>query len=198
MTSNISESLNNVLTSVREFPVISILETIRTTLVTWFAMRRAAAEKEEDTINPKVQELIIENFEKSAGYLVLKIGDGLYEVRDDVDIFYAVNLWERTCSCREFQLLCFPCCHAVVAAIRAGIRVDSLVGAHYKVDYRKKGFAGIIMPVPDMDTLAPSPEDVAGGKLAPPSVRRPPGRPRKKRFLSRGEFKVMTTTHSVT
>jgi len=34
------------------------------------------------------------------------------------------------------------------------------------------------------------PSDVGGGKLAPPYVRRPPGRPRKRRLFSRGEFKV--------
>lgn len=191
MTSNISESLNNVLTSARDFPVISILETIRTTLVTWFALRREAAETEEDRINPKLQEMIIKNFELSAAYMVLKIGDGLYEVREETDVGFAVNLWERSCSCREFQLLGIPCRHAVVAAIREGIRVDSLVDEYYTVEYRRKAFAGIIMHVPDMDSLAPSPEDVAGGKLAPPRVRRPPGRPRKKRFLSRGEFKVI-------
>lgn len=46
------------------------------------------------------------------------------------------------------------------------------------------------MPIPDMGKLAPSPNDVGGGKLVPPYVRRPPGRPRKRRLFSRGEFKV--------
>lgn len=46
------------------------------------------------------------------------------------------------------------------------------------------------MPVPDMANLAPSPNYVGEGKLTPPYVCRPPGRPRKRRLFSRGEFKV--------
>ena len=46
MTSNIAESLNNVLTMARGYPVISLLKTMRITLVTWFALRRKAAQHE--------------------------------------------------------------------------------------------------------------------------------------------------------
>ncbi|CAE6236029.1 unnamed protein product [Arabidopsis arenosa] len=189
MTSNIAESLNNVLTMARDYPVISILESLRTTLVTWFALRREAAQQEGNILPPKVNEMVIENFEKGAGYVVLKIGEANYEVRDRNDSGFAVNLWERTCTCREFQLLTIPCSHAIAAAIKEGIRVDTMVGIHHTVPHLRLAYQGIIMPVPDMDTLTPSPDDIGGGKLAPPYVRRPPGRPRKRRMLSRGEFK---------
>lgn len=190
MTSNIAESLNNVLTMARDYPVISILESLRTTLVTWFALRREAAQQEGNILPPKVNEMVIENFEKGAGYVVLKIGEANYEVRDRNDSGFAVNLWERTCTCREFQLLTIPCSHAIAAGIKEGIRVDTMVGIHHTVPHLRLAYQGIIMPVPDMDTLTPSPDDIGGGKLAPPYVRRPPGRPRKRRMLSRGEFKV--------
>lgn len=184
MSSNVSESLNNVLTMARDFPVISLLETIRTTLVSWFALRRDAASLHESVLNPKVEEMIVEKFEKSSGYFVLRIGDGIYEVRDEENVSYAVHLWERTCSCREFQLLKIPCKHAISAAVQADVRVDSLAGACWTVEFRKLGYKELIMPVPDMDTLSPS------DNVGPPSVRRPPGRPKKKRIPYRGEFKV--------
>lgn len=53
MTCNIAESLNNVLLMARDYPIISILESLRTTLVTWFALRREAAQP------PKVNEMVI-------------------------------------------------------------------------------------------------------------------------------------------
>lgn len=192
MSSNVSESLNNVLTMARDFPVISILETIRTTLVTWFALRRDKCNSATTVLNPKVEEMIIENYKTSAGYFVMKVADGIYEVRDEKDVAYAVHLWERSCTCREFQLLQIPCKHAVAAAVRAGVPVSSLAGATFRVDVRKLAYDGHIMPVPDMDAIRPSAADVGGGNLAPPAVRRPPGRPRKQRILSRGEFKVST------
>jgi len=98
MTSNIAESLNNVLTMARDYPVISILESIRTTLVTWFALRRQAARTEDNILPPKVHDMVIENYEKGAGCVVLKIGDGLYEVIEKRGSAFAVNLWERTCT----------------------------------------------------------------------------------------------------
>jgi len=117
----------------RDYPVISILESWRTTLVTWFALRWEAAQMEDNILPPKINDMVIENFEKGAGYGVLKIGDGLYEVRDMVNCGYAVNLWERTCTCRQFQLLTIPCSHAIAAAIREGVKVNSMVGVHHTV-----------------------------------------------------------------
>ena len=191
MTSNIAESLNNVLTMARDYPVISLLETLRTTLVTWFALRREAAQVEGNLLPPKVNEMVIENFKKGAGYVVVKIGDSFYEVRDRQDSAFAVNLWERTCTCRKFQLLTIPCSHAIATAIKEGIRVETMVGIYHIVPYLRLAYKGLIMPVPDMDTLTPPPSDVGGGKLALPYVRRLPGRPRKRRLFYRGEFKVM-------
>ncbi|CAD5324721.1 unnamed protein product [Arabidopsis thaliana] len=89
---------------------------------------RYGAQMEDNILPPKVNDMVIENFEKGAGYGILKIGDGLYEVRDMVNCGYAVNLWERTCTCRQFQLLTIPCSHAIAAAIREGVRVNSMVG----------------------------------------------------------------------
>ncbi|XP_024011367.1 uncharacterized protein LOC112086626 [Eutrema salsugineum] len=189
MTSNISESLNYVLTMARDFPVISILETIRTTLVSWFALRREAANKDTDIMNPKVKEMMMENFKKSAGYFIMKIGDGIYEVRDAMDIAYAVHLWEQSCTCRAFQLLGIPCEHAIAAGIRDGVRVETLVNVHYTVQYRRLAYEAMIMPVPDMDTLERTTNESGKVRLGPPNVRRPPGRPKKTRIFSKGEFK---------
>ncbi|CAE5959303.1 unnamed protein product [Arabidopsis arenosa] len=108
-----------------------LAESIRTTLVTWFALRRQAAQLEDNILPPKVHDMVIENYEKGAGCAVIKIRDGLYEVREKGGAAFAVNLWERTCTCREFQLLTIPCSHAIAAAIQEGIRVDTMVGVHH-------------------------------------------------------------------
>ncbi|XP_023634169.1 uncharacterized protein LOC111829385 [Capsella rubella] len=133
MTSNITESLNNVLTIARDYPMISILETIRTTLVTWLALRREAARVKDNILPLKVNEMVIENYHKDAGFLVIKIGYGQYEVHDTKDSAFVGHLWERTCTCREFQLLTIPCCHAIAAAIQEGVRFDTLVGVTHTV-----------------------------------------------------------------
>ncbi|XP_023633353.1 uncharacterized protein LOC111828992 [Capsella rubella] len=107
-------------------------------------------------------------------------------------VLSVVNLWERTCSCREFQILTIPGSYAIAAVIKEGVRVDTLLGVSHTVPNLRFAYADMIMPVLDMATLAPSPSDVGGGKLAPPFVRMPPGRPRKRRLFSRGEIRITT------
>ncbi|XP_024010366.1 uncharacterized protein LOC112085385 [Eutrema salsugineum] len=155
----------------------------------FFALRRETANKDTDIVNPKVKEMMMENFKKSAGYFVMKIGDGVYEVRDAMDIAYAVHLWEQSCTCRAFQLLGIPCEHAIAAGIRDGVRVETLVNIHYTVQYRRLAYEAMIMPVPDIDTLERTTNESGKVRLGPPNVRRPPGRPKKTRIFSKGEFK---------
>jgi len=50
----------------RDYPVILILESIRTTLVTWFALRRQAAQFEENILPPKVHDMVIENYKEGS------------------------------------------------------------------------------------------------------------------------------------
>ncbi|CAE5962882.1 unnamed protein product [Arabidopsis arenosa] len=54
MTTNIAESLNSVLKEPRELPVLSLLETIRLTLTTWFHERREKAAKHNKRLTPIV------------------------------------------------------------------------------------------------------------------------------------------------
>lgn len=63
MDSNIAESWNAVLKEVREFPLISMCEYIRTTLVSWFALRCAKTMDHKGTLTPKVQRQVEINFE---------------------------------------------------------------------------------------------------------------------------------------
>jgi len=72
--------------------------------------------------------------------------------------------------------------------------VDTMVRVHHATPQLRFSYQALIMLVPDTETMTPSPNDVDGGKLAPPYVRRPPGRPRKRRLFSKGEFKVKYLT----
>ncbi|KAH0901474.1 LOW QUALITY PROTEIN: hypothetical protein HID58_040977 [Brassica napus] len=73
----------------------------------------------------------------------------------------------KTCTCYEFQALMIPCTHAIAAATRYRIPVELRSG-------------------PDTHL-----------SVNPPASRRPPGRPRKNRYLSRGEFQVPKERQSV-
>ncbi|XP_009101979.1 uncharacterized protein LOC103828132 [Brassica rapa] len=86
-------------------------------------------------------------------------------------------------------MICIPCGHAVAAAIHSNRRVDELVGEELSRNNWAAAYSLSINPAGD--EVAPTPEDdtLASLLLAPPNTRRPPGRPKKIRILSRGEFK---------
>ncbi|VVA91703.1 unnamed protein product [Arabis nemorensis] len=97
----------------------------------------------------------------------------------------------KTCSCCEFQKLAIPCSHGVAAALRAKVKVDSLLADEYTNRYLKMAYSQSIYPTADVPTGLRT--TIADLKLLPPSIRRPPGRPRKTRITSRGEIRITTT-----
>ncbi|CAN7110849.1 unnamed protein product, partial [Brassica rapa subsp. narinosa] len=82
-----------------------------------------------------------------------------------------------------------PCSHAIAAALKANVNVEGLVSDVYSIDYLKAAYAEHVLPPAELDSGHRLADNVASITLNPPSTRRPPGRPRKKRFFSRGEMK---------
>ncbi|CAN7136014.1 unnamed protein product [Brassica rapa subsp. narinosa] len=188
MDSNIAESWNGVLKEAREYPLITMFEYIRTTVVSWFALRRAKSTREQGTITPNVRKLVEENFDLSTAMAVRDIADLEYQVQDPAGECFTVLLGPGTCTCGEYQLIGIPCMHALACSTRVGFPSDALVAPAYRVPTWREGFIGRIYPVPSVGGL-----ELGSGTrapLLPPAVRRPPGRPRKVRILSRGEYKV--------
>ncbi|XP_024010620.1 uncharacterized protein LOC112086097 [Eutrema salsugineum] len=182
MTTNVAKSLNKVLKECREFPLISMLKAIRMSLISWFVRRKAASAAEQHSINQKVRDLMDENYHDSTKLKVVVVGEDEYEVYNRQGERFEVNLGLKTCSCREFQMLLIPCHHAMAASSLSKIELDKLVGEVYTTRYRRSLYEGAFHPVP-------TPVSSGGTELLPPLMRRPPGRPRKTRIPSRGEFK---------
>ncbi|KAL0716908.1 hypothetical protein Bca4012_066230 [Brassica carinata] len=192
MTSNIAETWNSVLREATEYPILSLVEYIRAKLMNWFSGRREIVSRGASSLTPRVEEIITSNFENSGAFLVSSISIGEYEVRDKDGASFHVNLKEKTCSCYEFQALKIPCTHAIAAATRNRIPVEPLVAEFYSLSIYKEAYGRTILPVVEQDTV----EVLTGNStdtqpnVNPPVSRRPPGRPRKNRFLSRGEFQM--------
>uniref|UniRef100_A0A0D3BMN8 SWIM-type domain-containing protein n=1 Tax=Brassica oleracea var. oleracea TaxID=109376 RepID=A0A0D3BMN8_BRAOL len=187
MDSNIAESWNGVLKEAREYPLITMFEYIRTTVMSWFALRRAKSTREQGTITPNVRNLVEENFDLSTAMAVRDIADLEYQVQDPTGECFTVLLGPGTCTCGEYQLIGIPCMHALACSTRVGFPSDALVAPAYRVPTWRQGFIGKIYPVPSVGGL-----ELGSGTrapLLPPAVRRPPGRPRKVCILSRGEYK---------
>lgn len=192
MMSNIAETWNSVLREAREYPILSLIEYMRAKRMNWFAGRREIVSCGASNLTPRVDEIITSNFEASGDFLVSSISVGEYEVRDKDGASSHVSLAEKTCSCYEFQALKIPCTHAIAVATRNRILVEPMVAEFYSLVNYKAAYARTIQPAVEQDTIEVLSVNSTDSQLNvnPPASRRPPGRPRKNRFLSRGEFQV--------
>lgn len=190
MTSNVAESLNAALAEAREYPIVALLEYIRTTLMRWFSGRREASTACGGLVTPRVEELISKNFEVSTGLLVRHINEAEFEVRGREGMPFRVDLEKKVCSCLEFDMLQIPCAHAVAAAIHTKRRIDALVGEKFTRNTWVAAYSMSVNPTGDYKMPSGENDSIGDLNLAPPNTRRPPGRPKKTRIFSRGEFKV--------
>lgn len=192
MTSNVAESWNAVLREAREYPVLSMIEFIRSKLMTWFAERRNVISEGSGRLSPRVLQILEGNFEQSGGFFVSRITALEFDVKDKNGISFHVNLSTNSCSCFAFQSLKIPCSHAIAAAIKEKISVESLVSEFYNLEKLQSAYAEAVYPICDAagDIELNVEEQCGNVTIFPPATRRPPGRPRKNRILSTGEIRV--------
>ena len=98
-----------------------------------------------------------------------------------VSSLHVVNLTEKTCSCRRFDLEKLPCAHAIAAAEARKMSCISLCHHYYRKQYLYNAYYTAVMP---KDDVLPIPEALAKRICLPPEVRKPPGRPKKSRHKS--------------
>ncbi|KAF3640428.1 hypothetical protein FXO37_23468 [Capsicum annuum] len=119
MTTNIAKSLNSILMDERKYPVSYIFNSIAKKIGEKFRERHAFVGGKENIFVSSVERILRDN--KSAS-------DSLYVgnpngVLNEYTVFSngitaKVNLLERSCSCRKFDLVKMLCKHAM-AALRA-------------------------------------------------------------------------------
>jgi len=168
-----------------------MVEYISKNLMDWFASKRAQAEDCPTTLAPRVQKRVEENYQAAMSMSVKPICNFEFQVQVRTGECFIVKLDESTCSCLEFQGLGIPCAHAIAAAAWLGVPTDSLAANEYFNELVKLSYEGKIYPIHSVGgEVAPGIASGTIGEVHPPLVRRPPGRPRKLRILSRGEFKA--------
>ena len=103
---------------------------------------------------------------------------------------HAVNLDEKTCSCRAWQVTGKPCSHALafIAKISREVQMDEFVHEYFSIDRFRKAYASKFNPMISKDQW---PHVDLGYQIKKPKMRRKPGRLRKSRIKPHDE--VATT-----
>ncbi|KAK4409552.1 hypothetical protein Sango_0028200 [Sesamum angolense] len=114
--------------------------------------------------------------EESRKCHLLVVGDYEFEVQDE-NINYIVNLRERTCNCRIWDISGIPCRHAALGISHRREDLDSYCDSRFFKENYMKAYKYSIHPVPDQ-TFWPHGVDVTP-TLLPPIIKRMLGRSKK-------------------
>ncbi|KAK2648690.1 hypothetical protein Ddye_016179 [Dipteronia dyeriana] len=166
MTTNIAKCLNDILKDARVLPVTKLVEHICGLLQKWFWERREATTKMCTPLTKWAEKRLRRRTNKSRCYLVHPIN--LYE-HHVVDGYLngLVNLSDKTCTCRKFQLDQLPCRHALVACNLRRISCYDYCSPYYYKETLATVYADSIYPVSPMQEWD-VPDDVQSVVVLPP------------------------------
>ncbi|XP_028108794.1 uncharacterized protein LOC114307592 [Camellia sinensis] len=182
MCSNAAEFFNNWVRDAHQLPITKLVDMIRGQIMEPMAECRVKCTKWPDVICLKMEKKLTMAYNDSRSWCVSQANDNVYEVHSHPSIL--VDVARRVCSCFQWQINGFPCSHAVVAFRDSGRDIHESIDHAFHIDTFKETYNGTIYPIPTMGKPSSTPTDYM---IMPPAVKRPPGRPKRKRIPSRGE-----------
>ncbi|KAF3780927.1 hypothetical protein EJ110_NYTH38062 [Nymphaea thermarum] len=199
LASNVDE-FNKWILDARELPIIQVMERIHGKLVSEFHQRRERSMTWMTVLTPSAEKRMVEAFNRASEYQVLRSDEVEFEVisgeRSNI-----VNIGTRSCSCRDWQLYGIPCSHAVAALLSCRKDVYEFTEKCFTTAKYRETYMEEIHPIP-AKILWTKPPDGGGtddDKLSitvrPPKIRRPPGRPEKKRLCLEDFSREKHTVH---
>jgi hypothetical protein len=148
INNNLSECFNSWISQTKSFQIVEMHDKIRQMIITKFDLRRKIGGNMNGGIIPSIIETLNDQSKAIKDHEVVKIGDGTAEVTVS-NIRHAVNLEQRSCTCRSWQVTGKPCSHALAFIATLGREVDmaDLVHQYYSVDMFRKAYAGVFTPM---------------------------------------------------
>ncbi|KAL9261041.1 hypothetical protein AKJ16_DCAP10534 [Drosera capensis] len=201
LTANVVESLNNWLLEASGMPIIQMMECVRRQLMTWFNERRETSMLWTSILVPTAERRVADAIERARTYQVLRANEAEFEVISHEGTM-VVDIRNRCCLCRGWQLHGFPCAHAVAALLSCRQNVHRFTESCFTVATYRKTYSQTIHPIPDRTMWNEPTEGIpdegdpsAMMVINPPKSLRPPGRPRKKRARAEDRGRVKRVVH---
>lgn len=198
LTANIVESLNAWILEASGLPIVQMMECIRRQLMTWFHERREASMQWTSILVPSAERRVTDAIECARTYQVLRANEAEFEVisHEGTNV---VDIRNRCCSCRGWQLYGLPCSHAVAALLSCRQNVHRFTESCFTVASYRKAYSQTIHPIPDRtvwhEMMSGSEDSVEDIVVNPPKSLRPPGQPRKRRTQTGDRIQAKRVVH---
>ncbi|KAG8367337.1 hypothetical protein BUALT_Bualt16G0061700 [Buddleja alternifolia] len=165
VVNNISDSFNSYILEARELLVIQMFEWMRRKIMARIQVKREGMERFKGTVCPNIMKKIDTQTALSRNCHAIWGSGETYEVMHGLDN-HVVVLDEHHCSCGMFQMVGYPCCHAIAAMGFHRKEVEDYVNSYLKKDVYLRVYSHSINPIPDMHDF----EESSLGKVSAPKI----------------------------
>ncbi|XP_010486585.1 PREDICTED: uncharacterized protein LOC104764697 isoform X1 [Camelina sativa] len=149
LTANvITESLSNWIQDTSGLPIIQMMECIHRHLMNMFKERRETSAHWSDVLVPSAERQMVAAVEKSRVHRVYRANEAEFEVMTH-EGSVVVNIENRSCLCRRWEIYGFPCSHAVGALMSCKENVYSYTESCFTVESYRRTYAETVEPVSD-------------------------------------------------
>lgn len=173
---NISETFNGYILNARGKHVIHMLEEIKTSLMGRLYRKKEELSAYSHRICPEIVKKVEEKKKFSRYCIAHASSDVLFEV-ENFGHRFVVDLENRTCSCRGWDLSGIPCVHACAAIHVLRDDATNYCAEAYSVLKYKETYKYGLPPL-NGEAMWPAAE---GYPVVPPLAKKMPGRPKKNR-----------------
>ncbi|GAA0175593.1 hypothetical protein LIER_28735 [Lithospermum erythrorhizon] len=143
MTTNIPESMIALLKEACEFPILEMLEIIRTKLQGWFHDRLQLAKQWTSTLTPYAERKLSKRDDKSRHFKIYPIDQWRFYMLDGQDNA-TVDINLQTCTCMKFQLNQLPCSHAIRDSKERGLSIYTVASSLYTLECLRMAYAILV------------------------------------------------------
>ncbi|KAL3838818.1 hypothetical protein ACJIZ3_023409 [Penstemon smallii] len=147
LLNNLCESFNNVIMKARNKSIITIIEIIRVVMMRIMYTQRDKVLKSDGDICPAIQKQLEDNKKKAFNYVPEYNGTNMFEVRGWLGDQWVVDLSNKICSCRKWELTGIPCVHATSCIFKMRQRVEDYVEHWYRKDTFVKAYQCLFEPI---------------------------------------------------
>ncbi|KAL3641418.1 hypothetical protein CASFOL_016386 [Castilleja foliolosa] len=173
---NLSESWNHFILKARDRPILTMLEMIRRLVMKRIQVCSSKMARHEGVLCPKIQSKLEQCKEQSRNCQPIYAGQRQFEVLS-FNTYHAVDLDQRSCSCKKWDYTGIPCCHAVAAIWKMKLKPEDFVDDCFHKQTYLRSYKPIMRPLIDRSLWPKTGHE----PVLPPILRNKPGRPKKKR-----------------
>jgi len=197
LLNNNCEVFNKYILDAREMPVLSMLEQIKSQLMTrHYNKGKEVGDLWDGPICPKIRKKLQKNTEFANICYALPAGKGVFEVQSKTNK-YIVDIFLKKCDCRRWDLTGIPCSHAISCLRHERIPPESVVNECYSSASFMMAYGNTIWPCKDKSAWV----KVDASEVLPPvyekKVGRPPKSRRKQPYEIQGPSGPKLTKHGV-